>query len=170
MCRPGEKASKSRGYCASLNLATEKATVGAIQLRSPLAAAIGKAGYSATPVAAQQLNPAPSLIPSGGRCRKRIIDAHWWHQCCSNSLASLDAQWLGAIGVGDTGSILAGLALSARLEGQGTLAIWICWFPWAPARHISLSVYLLIQSGGGMLTTFTLKPRQPSSRLSCVSG
>lgn len=50
---------------ASVNLATEKATVEVLSgvTFATLAAAIGKAGYSAKPVAAQQPKATPSLIP-----------------------------------------------------------------------------------------------------------
>lgn len=50
---------------ASVNLATEKATVEALSsvTFATLAAAIGKAGYRAKPVAAQQPKATPSLIP-----------------------------------------------------------------------------------------------------------
>jgi len=140
---------------ASVNLATEKATVEVLSsvTFATLAAAIGKAGYSARPMAAQQAESVPRLIPE------------WWPVAASALLTlPLVAPML-----------LQLIGLDWMLNGWVQLALatpvqfWLGWrfyrAGWKAVKAragnmdllvslgtsaaYGLSVYLLIQRGGG---------------------
>jgi len=158
---------------ASVNLATEIATVEVLSsvTFATLAAAIGKAGYSAKPVAAQQPEAAPSLIPE------------WWPVAASAllTLPLVAPMLLQFIGVDWMFNGWMQLALATPVQfwlgwrfyragwkavkaGAGNMDLLVSL---GTSAAYGLSVYLLMQSGGGMPTTSTLKRRQPSSHLSC---
>ena len=140
---------------ASVNLATEKATVEVLSgvTFATLAAAIGKAGYSAKPVAAQQPKATPSLIPE------------WWPVAASAllTLPLVAPMLLQLIGVDWMLNGWVQLALATPVQ------FWLGWrfyrAGWKAVKAragnmdllvslgtsaaYGLSVYLLIQSGGG---------------------
>lgn len=140
---------------ASVNLATEKATVEVLSsvTFATLAAAIVKAGYSAKPVAAQQPKAAPSLIPE------------WWPVAVSAllTLPLVAPMLLQLIGVDWMLNGWVQLALATPVQ------FWLGWrfyrAGWKAVKAragnmdllvslgtsaaYGLSVYLLIQSGGG---------------------
>lgn len=140
---------------ASVNLATEKATVEVLSsvTFATLAAAIGKAGYSAKPVAAQQPKPAPSRIPE------------WWPVAASGllTLPLVAPMLLQLIGVDLMLNGWVQLALATPVQ------FWMGWrfyrAGWKAVKAragnmdllvslgtsaaYGLSVYLLIQNGGG---------------------
>lgn len=139
---------------ASVNLATEKATVEVLSsvTFATLAAAIGKAGYSAKPVATQQPKAAPSLIPE------------WWPVAVSAllTLPLVAPMLLQLIGVDWMLNGWVQLALATPVQ------FWLGWrfyrAGWKAVKAragnmdllvslgtsaaYGLSVYLLIQSGG----------------------
>jgi len=140
---------------ASVNLATEKATVEVLSSVpfATLAAAIGKAGYSAKQVATQQPKAAPSLIPE------------WWPVAVSAllTLPLVAPMLLQLIGVDWMLNGWVQLALATPVQ------FWLGWrfyrAGWKAVKAragnmdllvslgtsaaYGLSVYLLIQSGGG---------------------
>ncbi|HSG22817.1 MAG TPA: heavy metal translocating P-type ATPase, partial [Azonexus sp.] len=139
---------------ASVNLATEKATVEVLSnvTFATLAAAIGKAGYSAKPAAAQP-ETAPRLIPE------------WWPVAASAllTLPLVAPMLLQLIGVDWMLNAWVQLALATPVQ------FWLGWrfyrAGWKAVKAragnmdllvslgtsaaYGLSVYLLIQSGGG---------------------
>jgi Cu+-exporting ATPase len=140
---------------ASVNLATEKATVEALSsvTFATLAAAIGKAGYSAKPVVTPQSNAAPSLIPE------------WWPVAVSAllTLPLVAPMLLQLVGVDWMLNGWVQLALATPVQ------FWLGWrfyrAGWKAVKAragnmdllvslgtsaaYGLSVYLLVQSGGG---------------------
>lgn len=140
---------------ASVNLATEKATVEVLSsvTFATLVVSIGKAGYSAKPVAEQQPKPAPSRIPE------------WWPVAASGllTLPLVAPMLLQLIGVDLMLNGWVQLALATPVQ------FWMGWrfyrAGWKAVKAragnmdllvslgtsaaYGLSVYLLIQSGGG---------------------
>jgi len=140
---------------ASVNLATEKATVEVLSsvTFATLAAAIGKAGYSATPVAALQPKATPSLIPE------------WWPVAASAllTLPLVAPMLLQLIGVDWMLNGWVQLAFATPVQFLLGWRFYRAGWKAVKARAgnmdllvslgtsaaYGLSVYLLIQNGGG---------------------
>ena len=106
---------------ASVNLATERATVRAVSTVAvaELEAAIERAGYAARELDAAKPTLGPSRLPmvAGGGWRGTHPAAGRPHAAAAPR-HPLDAQWLAAVRAGHAGAVLAGLALLPRgLEG-----------------------------------------------------